>query len=244
MSVVIYSIDLAEDKNLSSGLSQRNLDQINQSIAPAKLSLWQTEQLHLVTGTHFGFVYQGHPLLLCNAEPYRLHPGMYFCLPGAGQIQSEGSTGLVVTCPNYRGLFSLGGPIEQTGRFAYIDGGTNTLLIPPIHQGDPCFNALYFPPRCDQTLHSHPSYRLGLVISGSGECETPEGVVGFQAGQVIWIPAQHLHKFRTTTQSLTLVMFHPDSEVGFGHRNNPMLNRTLVEGVSAAQIPQIQTPLG
>ena len=228
-------------------LDHKALAAINQGIAPVSLSLWNDSDLSLGTGTQFGFVYQGHPDLLrlskANPESYRLHPGMFFCLPGQGQIQGKGSVGLVITCPNYRGMFSLGGPIEPTGRFAYIDGGTNSLLIPPIIQGDPCFNALYFPPNCDQTLHTHASDRLGLVVAGSGECETPTGIVRFQPGQIIWIPADHPHKFRTTDQPLTLIMFHPDSETGFSQRNNPMLNRTLVEGVSAAQISQIQTPL-
>jgi hypothetical protein len=38
-------------------------------------------------------------------------------------------------------------------------------------------------------------------------------------------------------------VFHPDSEGGFTHRDNPMLRRTLVEERSAAELPEIQTPI-
>lgn len=137
----------------------------------------------------------------------------------------------------------MGGPVEPLGRFAYIDGGTNSLLIPPASQGDPCLNALYLPPHCDQTMHTHPSYRIGVVLDGSGEGKTPDRAVQLHPGMIFLIPPHSLHKFHTHENSLTFVVFHPDSDTGFTHRNNPMLNRTLVAGVSAAKIPKIQTSL-
>jgi hypothetical protein len=36
-------------------------------------------------------------------------------------------------------------------------------------------------------------------------------------------------------------VFHPDSDTGFTHQNNPMLNRTMIGEISAADLPQIQT---
>jgi AraC-like ligand binding domain len=175
---------------------------------------------------------------------YGLHPGMYFSLPHPGHLQGEQSSGIVITSLNYQGMFSLGGVIEAIGRFAYIDGGTTTLLIPPVILGDPCLHALYFPSDRHQTMHTHPSYRVGLILEGSGEAETPEGVIALQPGTVFVIPAHHRHKFRTTQNKLTFVVFHPDSDTGFTHRNHPMLNRTLIEGVSAAKLPELHTPLG
>ncbi len=166
---------------------------------------------------------------------------MYFCLPGAGKIDGEDSSGIVFTCLNFNGMFSLGGPIEPTGRLAYINGGTNSLLIPPLVLGDPCLNAMYFPAGINQTLHTHPSFRLGIVVAGSGSFETPETEICVEAGTIFIIPADCLHKFRTGESLLTVVVMHPDSDTGFTHQNNPMLNRTMVEGVSAANLPQIQT---
>ncbi len=232
MSIQIYSLQAAMVQDFS------------QDVLPGRLQTWQGNHLELpAEGTHFGFVYHGHPNLLRDSEDYRLHPGMYFCLPGGGQIGGVDSSGFVITSYNYRGMFSLGGALESTGRFAYIDGGTSSLLIPPVRLGDPCLNAIYFPPHRHQTLHTHPSYRIGLVIAGSGEAETSEGVTPLQPGMVFVIPTNSLHKFCTTDQPLTFVVFHPDSDAGLTHQNNPVLNRTMVEGMSAAQMPEIQTPM-
>ncbi len=221
-----------------------NLLEFGQADLPHSFLGWHQRRLHLPnTGTHFGFVYQGNPILYRHTreQEFKLYPGMYFSFPGEGWIGSEDSSGFVVTCPDCCGTFSIGGPIEPTGRFAYIDGGTDSLLIPPLILGAPCLNALYFPPVTDQTMHTHPSYRLGMVIAGLGECETPQGITPFLPGVIFFIPAGEEHKFRTFDNKLTLVVFHPDSDVGFTHHNHPMLNRTIVTGVSASQLPQIQT---
>lgn len=210
------------------------------------LHTWQGNVLTLSEDTtHYGFVYQGQPILKRQqgSQTFSLYPGMYFCLPGGGQIGGENSCGMVISSPSDRGLFTLGGPVEPTGRFAYIDGGTNSVLIPPSYLGNPCLNALYFPPHCDQTLHTHPSCRIGVVLEGSGEGETPDGIVQLQPGMLFVIPPNSLHKFRTHDASISFVMFHPDSDIGFSHHHNPMLNRTLVDGVSAVHLPQIRTPM-
>lgn len=219
---------------------------ISQDAFPAILRIWQGNSLQLpATGTHFGFVYRGYPLLSRQSgnETYSLRQGMYFCLPESGSIGGEHSAGMVITHPDYRGMFQLGGPIEAAGRFAYIDGGTNSLLIPPVALGDPCLNAIYFPAGVDQTLHTHPSDRIGMVVAGSGVIETAQTAVGLEPGNVFLIPANLAHKFRTGENSLTMVIFHPDSDAGFTDRDNPMLRRTLVKGTSAADLPQIQTKI-
>ena len=218
---------------------------LSQDEFPAQIRTWHHNQIELPdTGTHYGFVYQGTPDLVRGSdEAYRVRSRMYFCLPGRGRIGGENSSGIVITSLNYEGTFSLGGAIASTGRFAYIDGGMTSLLISPIQVGDPCLHALYFPPDRDQTLHTHPSYRIGLVIEGAGEGETANGIVDLKPGTIFLIPADHLHKFRTQDQPLVFIVFHPDSETGFSDRNHPMLNRTFVNGISASQLPEIQTAL-
>jgi quercetin dioxygenase-like cupin family protein len=210
------------------------------------LATWQNSELKLNEGeTHWGFVYKGHPQLYREqgAQTFLLYPEMFFCLPGQGSIGGKNSCGIVISCSIDRGLFSIGGPVEPQGRFAYIDGGTNSLLIPPAHQGAPCLNALYLPPKCDQTMHTHASYRIGVVVNGSGAGETPHRRVQLRPGMIFLIPPQRLHKFRTVEDRLIFVVFHPDSDMGFTHRHNLMLNRTLIAGISAANIPGVQTPL-
>ncbi|MBD1913169.1 MULTISPECIES: cupin domain-containing protein [unclassified Leptolyngbya] len=218
-----------------------------QNLSPIlTLTTWQNNVVELPgDGTHWGFVYQGNPQLQRHwaGQTFSLYPDMYFCLPGQGSIGGENSCGMVITCLNAEGMFSMGGPVESRGRFAYIDGGANSVLIPPMRSGEPCLNALYFPSGCDQTMHTHPSDRIGVVLNGVGEAETPDRIVQLQPGMLFIIPCHSPHKFRTKNSGLALVVFHPDSDTGFTHRNNPMLNRTLVEGVSAANIPEIQTPL-
>lgn len=219
---------------------------------PGRVQTWQGGALELsAAGTHFGFVYQGTPTLIREnvggssqrSQSFGLTGGMYFCLPGAGQLEGQHCSGLVITCPTYGGMFSLGGPLEAQGRLAYIDGGTSSLLIPPVLMGDPCLNAMYFPAGVEQTVHTHPSDRLGLVVAGAGMVETPDSTNPIAPGNIFWISAHQPHRFCTGDSPLTIVVFHPDSEGGFTHRDNPMLRRTLVEGVSAADLPAIQTPI-
>lgn len=212
---------------------------------PVVYRTWHQNQLTLpALGTHFGFVYQGSPILHRDRgkQEYCLHPQMYFSLPGGGRIDGTASTGVVITRLSYQGVFHLGGPLEKQGRFAYIDGGTNSLIVPPVAFGDPCLNALYFPVGVDQTWHSHPSHRIIITVAGSGICLAADKQrIDLQPGTVFYLPADYEHKFQTTDNQLTLVVFHPDSDIGFSDRHNPMLNRTIVQGVSATQLPQIHT---
>lgn len=211
---------------------------------PAILQTWQGNSLKLPAGgTHFGYIHQGQSVLSrqAGADVYKLRSGMYFCLPGEGELEGKDSSGILITRFNYQGMFSLGGPIEPTGRFAYINGGMNSLLIPPIMRGDPCLNAMYFPPNVNQTLHTHPSYRIGIVVAGRGELETQQTAIALEPGMGFIIPADSLHKFRTAESAFVVVVFHPDSDTGFTHRDNPMLKRTLIDDISAAELPDIQT---
>ncbi|MBD2260353.1 cupin domain-containing protein [Pseudanabaena sp. FACHB-2040] len=168
---------------------------------------------------------------------------MFFCLPKGGTLSGVGSCGLVITCLYHHGWFSLGGPLEAAGRLAYINGGTNSVLIAPPRLGDPCLHGMYLPPDIRQTLHTHPSYRIGIIVGGSGKVETPQSVNPLQPGDLIVIPANEAHRFYTNADGLTAVMFHPDSDVGFSHHDNPMLRRTLVDGISAVSLPHLHTPL-
>ncbi|PSN05698.1 acetylornithine aminotransferase [filamentous cyanobacterium CCT1] len=213
---------------------------------------WQGGTMALsAPGTHVGFVYEGALTLsrgsgedsAQRSHSFELTGGMYFCLPGEGRLEGQHGRGLIITCPTYRGMFSLGGPLEPAGRLAYIDGGTSSLLIPPVLVGDPCLNAMYFPAGLVQTTHTHPSDRLGLVIAGAGIVETPDIAHPIALGDIFWISAHQQHRFCTADSSLTIVVFHPDSEGGFTHRDHPMLRRTLVDGISAAELPEIQTPV-
>jgi hypothetical protein len=199
------------------------------------LRCWKEERLELPSGaTHFGFVVSGRPSLNCDSGEFRLAAGMYFSAVGEALLEGDGQ-GVVVSQLDYRGFFQLGGPIESAGRLQYIDGCSDSLLIPPIRRGDACLNLLHIPAGTDQTAHTHPSFRAGIVVRGCGLCRTAAGETPMTPGAVFVIAADCLHSFHTAGQSLTVVAFHPDSDWGPTDDFHPMLNRTYVDGVSASR---------
>jgi hypothetical protein len=175
-------------------------------------------------GTHFGFVQLGPAVLRCASGEFTLKAGMYFSVPGELEIAS--GRGIVITQKGFTGFFQLGGPIENAGRLRYIDGCTDSLLIPPVLHGDPCLNLLHLPPATAQTAHTHPSLRVGLVIRGTGWCETDNGRVPLVPGLAFVIGAGHRHCFHTADSDLLVLAYHPDSDFGPTDADHPMRNRT------------------
>lgn len=207
---------------------------------PTALYAWDTNALTLpASGTHFGFVQRGTALLSCEMGEFTLREKMYFCVPDSFQI--KGGAGLVITRLNFKGLFSIGGAIETRGRLRYIDGCTDTLLIPPPLLGDPCLNALYFPPNINQTPHTHPSVRAGIVAKGAGECALRNETFPLNEGDAFVIAPETLHSFNTYDSEMVVIAYHPDSDFGATHENHPMINRTIVSGISASELTEIRT---
>lgn len=187
--------------------------------------------------THFGFVGSGPATLSCESGRFELQPGMYFAVPGAAAIEGRGC-GFIASRFHYTGLFQIGGPVEKTGRLRYIDGCSDTLLIAPIMLGDPCLNLLHIPPHTDQTAHTHPSLRVGMILDGEGVCRTSGGKVTLTPGLVFAIQAGGLHSFHTSSHSLRIAAWHPDSDVGPTHEQHPMVSRTLVDGQPVNQMSE------
>lgn len=225
---------------LSFELAHGELADFSRDEFPTRLSAWSGAALALGGGaTHFGFVESGPARLRCAAGDFALASGLYFSLPDDGEI--TGGRGIVLSRLGYRGLFMIGGPIEEKGRLRYIDGCTDTLLIPPVIKGDPCLNLLRIPPGTEQTRHTHPSLRAGIIVSGRGRCETPIGTIELAPGLVFAIPAESEHSFHTDREALRVIAFHPDSDFGPTHEDHPMVNRTIVEGLPAHRRPEILT---
>lgn len=196
------------------------------------LLVWARDSLTLSpSATHLGFVFEGSARLSCNAGEFTLGEGMYFALPGEGTLEGKG-LGIVASRLEQRGLFQLGGPVEEKGRLRYIDGCSDTLLLPPVVRGDPCLNLLFVPPGTDQTEHTHPSLRMGLILSGSGRCVTPRGETALVPGHAFVIPRGARHSFHTEDEALRIIAYHPDSDFGPTDDNHPMLNRTYVDGTA------------
>lgn len=220
---------------------------------PTEVSAWSSPDYRLQlddNGTHFVYVLEGEALIEAahpriGAVKYSLHKGMYASVCGAASV--TGGKGFAVTRLGYRGLFSLGGPIEERGRLRYIDGCSDTLLISPVKKGDACLNHLHFPARISQTRHTHPSVRCGIVARGRGRCVVPsedgrgEESIPLEPGTVFIIPPEGQHSFFTDGETMDIIAYHPDSDMGPEDDDHPMVNRTIVDGVSAARIDAIRT---
>jgi mannose-6-phosphate isomerase-like protein (cupin superfamily) len=212
---------------------------------PSYLSAWDQDTLHLKEGdTHYIYCHEGEAFFKYQERGYTLVAGMFACVPGDTGV--SGGKGIVVSREGWDGVFHLGGKIERRGRLKYIDGCTDSLLVPPVMMGDPCLNLLYFPPDIDQTAHTHPSDRIGMIMSGRGLCHAwNDGVeekIELRAGLIFCIHTDGVHKFSTPFgDEMRVLAYHPDSDFGPTHQTHPMINRTIVDGVSASLLPSIQT---
>lgn len=189
---------------------------------------WMEKPLTLPPGaTAFGMVTTGQTQLRdAETRVFDLNAGMFFVLPDGGV--ARGGSGLVIAWASYQGLRQIGGPLEATGRLRYIDGCSDTLLVCPPRLGDPCLNHLHIPPRTDQTPHTHPSMRIGVILRGTGECRTPDGSYPLEPGMGWYIPTGCLHSFFTQDEALDVIAWHPDSDFGPRDDDHPMINRTQI----------------
>lgn len=173
-------------------------------------------------------------------EREHLRPECFGVFSGPAVLEGDGRA-LVVSMDNYACPRLKGGPVEQEGRLRYVDGCSATILLSPPVKGEPCFNFMHLPGKIAQTMHTHESVRIGLILSGEGICETPAKTFDFTAGTVFIIPPNTQHSFQSPNGTLRIVIFHPDSDTGPTHDDHTMLNSTFISGVSAKEIEDIRT---
>jgi len=195
------------------------------------------------SGTIYGYLLRGGCEFAVDDRVERVAEGRYFSFPFTRHMEAtDSAVGFFVLRIGYFGLSCIGGPLEPRGRLKYIDGCSDTLLISPVIKGDPCFNLLHFPPGIDQTKHTHPSVRVGLIHDGRGLCHTDSGSEPLIAGKMFVLFPGAVHGFSTMgTDGMCLTVYHPDTDFGPSHNDHPMLNRTIVDGISARNIDAIQT---
>ncbi len=215
------------------------------------------------------YVYSGDFFIQREDQmPVPLSKGMYYSLAEPHELLpvSGDSKAIVIEVLHNKGvypdtkfssMFTMGGPIETTGRLKYIDGCTDSLLIPPVKMGDPCLNHLHFPSGIIQTAHTHNSHRIGVVARGTGKCVTPFGELPLKAGVIFIIKEWDgetrkagldgkdyevgNHCFHTFGETMDVIAFHPESDFGPEDQDHPMINRTFVDGISAKDIESIKT---
>ena len=199
--------------------------------------------------THFGFVQGGNlevDCFACGIADWKVQSGFYFSIPGEAHIFCDGprATGIIVSAVSHSGFLTMGW-LEIMGRLRYIDGCTDSLLVSPIKMGDPCLNLLYFPKNTDQTMHTHPSDRIGMILSGAGVCITEDSEsethTPLKPGMLFCIHAGGRHKFRTEDKAMRVLAYHPDSDFGPTDEVHPMINRTMIDGISASKLTEIHT---
>lgn len=184
------------------------------------------------TSSHYGYVVAGKARVVTRTLEATLGAGSFFALPGPVLVNADALV-VVVERFGYRCLPVLGS-IEEQGRLAYIDGCSDTVLVAPARLGDPVLNYLHFPPGVRQSVHCHPSIRLGVVARGEGFAFGPspagEWRLPLRPGAMFLLPAHELHAFSTaeTASSLDIIAFHPDSDWGPTDGAHPMLNRTYL----------------
>lgn len=175
------------------------------------------------SGTAFGVVLTG-----CAYIGGRVvHAGEYFSRVGPVRIDSKGTTAVFIR-QDWQGHDVFAGRVGQAGDVRYIDGCTDSLLVCPPRKGDPCLNALYFPPNINQTFHTHPSQRLGAVLSGRGVACLEGKEIALVPGTVFLIETNEVHRFRTEVEPMVVVAYHPDSDWGPTDEVHPMINRTFL----------------
>jgi len=187
----------------------------------------QNKLIKLKTGlTHFGILTQGKACLQTGDRGQSLYAKMYWVSPTQAELQTLDSSGMIISMKGKVGYPQLGGPIEPIGRLNYIDGCSDTLLICPTRLGEPCLNHLHIPPHTDQTQHTHPSDRIGVILTGYGHCLADGVRYPLEAGMGWYIPAGCKHSFFTQSTALDVIAWHPDSDFGPEDHNHPMINRT------------------
>jgi hypothetical protein len=221
-------IDLAQRSGLLEG-------------AKSKLHFWNHSDLNLgADASYFGYVYKGSAQISAMGRQFSIDEGYSFVFPGPLLVTGP-CAGFCAGAQGYAAIATITGPLELGGRVGYIDGCEDTLLIAPLVKGNPCLNFLHMPPKVNQTMHTHPSDRLGLVVRGSGVCRLKQSEVALRPGVAFLLESEEEHSFHTSADILDIVVYHPDSDFGPDSVNNPMLNRTIVSGISAKMLPDIQT---
>lgn len=204
---------------------------------PARLRMLEGQRAYEdATTTIYGVVVDGQASFRAAGMSATLDAGGYFALPGPCHVTGDGHV-MVIERFGYRAVPSLG-RIEQRGRLVYIDGCSDTILCSPARAGDPVLNHLHFPAGTRQSVHLHPTIRLGVVVRGRGVAFGPGSAAApweepLEPGTAFLLSEHELHAFRTFAgEPMDVVAFHPDSDWGPTDATHPMINRTYVSATS------------
>ena len=191
----------------------------------------------------FGFVLTGQIRIFDeNSIKQVVNENRWFAANSVDNIVVDNADGLLIEMNDYKPPLAIG-EVEPNGRLKYIDGAFNNLLMSPPKKGDPCLNALYMAGKIDQTPHTHPSTRIGMILRGEvivriwdseGEGAGITDVLLLKKGDAWFMEKDTVHSFHTeANDDMALFAFHPDSDFGPTDEEAPMINRTIIEGISS-----------
>jgi hypothetical protein len=187
--------------------------------------------------------------------PYHIEAGNFFSIPVKHNQITKIDSDMMF------GIFRLGfngqmmtGEVEYKGRLTYIDGCSDSILAYPPRKGDPSLNYLYFPANVNQTYHTHPSIRMGIVLGGSGLASTisnaepiakwssfvqkavppldiaPQEINSpLDEGDIFFLEENELHRFKTLNSAMKIIAYHPESDFGPTDEDHAMINRTYLK---------------
>ena len=198
---------------------------------------WNFKVTYLEEHEYQTFTPEGMAYIMLNKSMYFNDDGYMAHKTGCVQtssrfgITTDEGTAVVI---EYPGLHLLEDRIYiqnelDMGNLAYMDGGTNTTALNPGRLGDPVVNYVHFPAGMHQTLHTHPSHRIGLCVSGNGRVQL-EGHEYFDVknGEAFFMRRNELHNFMCQDEDVVLFVWAPDSGTGPTDEVNPLKVRTYV----------------
>lgn len=190
----------------------------------------KSDKVQRLGSTFYGFVYSGKFVVnSLNEEIFsRVRHGAFFAINNEVKFECvENGVIIFIERLGYQAM-QICGAIEKIGRLTYIDDCSDSLLCPPARLGDPCLNHLHFPSDILQAQHTHPSIRLGIVAKGCGVAWGPGFSKPLTAGDIFCLDEGERHSFKTGSETMDIIAFHPDSDWGPTDTQHPMLNRTYL----------------
>jgi len=216
------------------------IDQTDTMYPTKMISISDDYSLEPIIGNIYGFCTSGAFSINTGSRDWQIKEGDFFTLKTnkieqtKATLQEEDSQMFWIIRYGFLGINYVG-ESENNGRLSYIDGCTDSLLITPPRLGDPCLNYLHFPVGIIQTQHLHPSIRMGIVIGGKGEAfqkpdmEREGWEKDLKKGNMFCLEEGEVHSFRTATNYMDIIAYHPDSDFGPTDTDHPMLNRTYID---------------
>lgn len=193
-----------------------------------KLNAWESQAFDASTGTYYVML-RDADFYSNSAKLERVNGAV--ATSGHFTVKSGLGSAVIIEYPGLHLLESryyVQESLDQ-GNLSYIDGGTNTTAINPGRLGDPVINYVHFPAHMYQTLHTHPSHRIGLILKGNGRVELDHNeFFSVPEGSAFFMRRNTLHNFICDDQDVILLVFAPDSGTGPTDEVNPLKIRTYI----------------